>query len=66
MCSSSFVRAFSARHTLMTEGSSDGRAQVDGSRCGIDIRIDAAIDIGFSSQGRALLKIIPAASDTST
>ena len=64
MCSSSFVRAFSARHTLMTEGSSDGRAQVDGSRCGIDIRIDAAIDIGFSSQGRALLKIIPAASDT--
>ena len=48
----------------VTAGSSDADATCDGPRRGTDIRIGATVAMAFSSAGRALLKIIPTASDT--
>ncbi len=56
MSGSRRLRAVWAHHTPMSVGACGGQAR-------IDIRIDATIGIAFSSQGRALLKIIPTSSD---
>ena len=62
LAGSSLPAASSPLHALANGPSTPSTG--DGRSSGIDIRIDATVGIAFSSPGRALLKIIPAASDS--
>ena len=48
----------------MSVGTSDVRAGINGGGATIEVRVGATIRIAFPSPGRALLKMIPAASDS--